>query len=177
MNRFENNDKITSFLNNTKLLYEAFGIISLLYGSLGLEYLTSENLNSDDIDILIPELYLNKRWNKFCSVLYEDGYVLVDEKEHTFKKEGICYSYARIEELKTFCDIPESEIQTKEENSVKFKILSLEQYLRVYTTSIKDGYRINVRKKKDNEKILFINARLSSKKGCNYETDKNKTRY
>ena len=39
-------------------------------------------------------------------------------------------------------------------------VLSLEQYLLVYTTSIKDGYRINIRKKKDEEKIKLIKKYL-----------------
>jgi hypothetical protein len=32
--------------------------------------------------------------------------------------------------------------------------------LKVYNKSIEDGYRINVRKKKDSEKIKFIEALL-----------------
>ncbi len=46
------------------------------------------------------------------------------------------------------------------ENGVAFKKLSLEQYLKVYTASSKDGYRVNVRQKKDNEKLAFIKDRL-----------------
>ena len=40
------------FFENAILLNERFGIVPLLYGSLGLEYITNKNLNSDDIDIL-----------------------------------------------------------------------------------------------------------------------------
>ncbi len=160
MNQIKHSHKINLFLNITRLLYNALGIIPLLYGSLGLEYLTGKNLSSEDIDILIPEMYLNKKWNDFCSVLYRQGYTLVDEKEHTFEKEGIYYSFAKIEELKSFCKISESDIIITEESSVKFMILSLEQYLTVYSTSIKDGYRVNVRKKKDEEKITFIKKLL-----------------
>lgn len=67
--------KIQCFFENAKLLNESFGIIPLMYGSLGLEYITNEDL--------------------------------------------------------------------------KF-----------YTSSSKDGYRMNVRKKKDGDKIAFIQKHL-----------------
>jgi len=38
--------------------------------------------------------------------------------------------------------------------------LSLEQYLAVYKQSSKDGYRVNVRQKKDADKIRFIESKL-----------------
>lgn len=154
--------KKTLFFENTKLLYDKFGIIPLIYGSLGLEYITDENLNSDDIDILIPEVFISDRWNEFKSVLENEGYILFDEHEHTFQKNGIHYSYASIEELKSFAAIDLSEIEQRHLNGFRFRILSLEQYLRVYTASSKDGYRINVRKKKDEDKILFIKKHLNT---------------
>ena len=57
-----------------------------MYGSLGLEYITGESLNVDDIDILIPGVFVNERWNEFKSVLLDEGYTLFDEHEHTFQK-------------------------------------------------------------------------------------------
>jgi len=149
------------FFENAKLLGDKFGIAPLMYGSLGLEYITDKNLNADDIDILIPDVFLNSRWNEFKTVLAENGYVLTDEQEHTFQKNDNYYSYASIEELESFAEIDLSDIEQKCEYNVQFKILSLEQYLKVYTASSKDGYRINVRKKKDDEKISFIKACLN----------------
>ena len=148
--------KETLFFENAKLLYDRFGIIPLMYGSLGLEYITNEPLNADDIDILIPEVFLTERWHEFNRFLTGEGYVLLDKKEHTFGKNGIFYSYASIEELKSFAEIQASEIEQRSNDGIQFKVLSLEQYLTVYRASAKDGYRINVRKKKDNEKIAFI---------------------
>ena len=53
-------------------------------------------------------------------------------------------------------------LETERQNvdGVTFKVLSLEQYLKVYCASVKDGYRVNVRKKKDGEKIDFIKKHL-----------------
>ena len=151
------------FFENAKLLSHKFNIIPLMYGSLGLEYVTGENLNADDIDILIPEEFLNNRWNEFKIALENDGYVLTDEREHTFQKGNVSYSYASIEEIETFADIKVCDINEKIDSGVKFKMLSIEQYLKVYTASMKDGYRIKVRQKKDNEKIEIISKYL--KKG------------
>ncbi len=152
--------KKSSFFENAKLLYDKFEIIPLIYGSLGLEYITNEDLNSDDIDILIPEIYINERWNEFKCVLEDEGYIVFDEREHTFQKNGIYYSYASIEELESFAGITLSEIEQQDIDGFRFKVLSLEQYLKVYTASSKDGYRINVRQKKDTDKILFIQKHL-----------------
>jgi hypothetical protein len=152
--------KKSLFFENAKLLSDMFGIIPLMYGALGLEYITNENLNSDDIDILIPDIFVNERWNEFKSVLTENGYVLIDEHEHSFLKDSVCYSYASFEELESFAKINLSDIECKSDLGVNFKVLSLEQYLKVYTSSSKDGYRINVRKKKDADKILFIQKHL-----------------
>jgi len=152
--------KKSAFFDNAKMLAGKLEIIPLMYGSLGLEYITGENLNADDIDILLPDVFLNERWNEFKSVLTDEGYVLFDEDEHTFHKNGIYYSYAPIEDLESFAGIALSEIEKQSDEGIQFKVLSLEQYLKVYNASMKDGYRINVRKKKDGDKIAFIEKRL-----------------
>ena len=148
------------FFENAKKLSEEFEIVPLLYGSVGLEYLTKENLGSDDIDVLVPEIFIKERWSEFKTFLENFGYVLFDENEHTFEKNGVYYSYAKIDDLCDFAGIEISDIETREKNGVCFKILSLEQYLKVYLASAKDGYRINTRKKKDFEKIEFIKEHI-----------------
>ncbi len=155
--------KKAMFFENAKLLYDNFDIIPLMYGSLGLEYITNENLNADDIDILIPEVFVIERWNEFKHFLTSKEYILLDEHEHTFEKNGILYSYASIEELKSFAEIEQPDIEQRCSNGIKFKVLSLKQYLKVCRASVKDGYRITVREKKDNDKIAFIEKQLKSK--------------
>ena len=151
------------FFENAKLLYDRFGVIPLMYGSFGLEYITDGDLNSDDLDILISEAFITERWKEFKSFLISEGYALTDEDEHTFQKNGISYSYASIEELKSFVGIDVADIEQRYGNGVRFYVLSLEQYLKVYRASVRDGYRINVRKKKDNDKIAFIEKYLNIK--------------
>lgn len=156
----DSDTKKYAFFENARLLSETMGIVPLMYGSLGLEYLTGKSLNADDIDILIPEVFITEKWNEFKNVLEKNGYVLIDESEHTFDKNGIHYSYAGIEELEFFADICISDISELRQENICFKLLSLEQYLKVYTASAKDGYRTEVRNKKDSDKIKFIQEQL-----------------
>ena len=153
-------NKFNLFLENARFLSDKFGIVPLLYGSLGLEYLTGDALCSDDIDILVPRVFITERWHEFKAGLEENGYVLVDEHEHTFERDGVAYSYADIEDIEPFAGIRMKDIEMREADGVRFLLLSLEQYLAVYQKSSKDGYRVNVRQKKDADKIRFIESKL-----------------
>ena len=153
-------NKFDLFLENTRLLSDKLGIVSLLYGSLGLEYLTGDDLGADDIDILVPRVFITERWHEFKALLEVQGYVLVDEHEHTFARDGVAYSYADIEDLEPFAGICMKDIEMREADGVRFLLLSLEQYLAVYKQSSNDGYRVNVRQKKDADKIRFIESKL-----------------
>ena len=153
-------NKFNLFLENARLLSNNLGMVSLLYGSLGLEYLTGDALDVDDIDILVPRVFITERWHEFKSFLEAQGYVLVDEHEHTFVRDGVAYSYADIEDLASFAGIRMKDIEMHEVDDVRFLLLSLEQYLAVYKRSSKDGYRVNVRQKKDADKIRFIESKL-----------------
>ena len=153
-------NKFNLFLENARILSENLGIFPLLYGSLGLEYLTGDALDADDIDILVPRVFITEQWHEFKAVLEEHGYVLVDEHEHTFVRDGVAYSYADIDDLESFAGIHAEDIEMHEVDGVRFMLLTLEQYLAVYQKSSKDGYRVNVRQKKDADKIRFIESKL-----------------
>ena len=153
-------NKFNLFLENARLLSDKLGIVPLLYGSLGLEYLTGDALDADDIDILVPRVFVTDRWHEFKALLEAQGYILVDENEHTFVLDGVAYSYADIEDLEAFAGISIEDIELHETDGVRFLLLSLEQYLAVYKQSSKDGYRVNVRQKKDADKIRFIGSKL-----------------
>lgn len=153
-------NKFNLFLENARLLSDKFGIVPLLYGSLGLEYLTGDDLGADDIDILVPRVFITERWHELKTLLETHGYVLTDEREHTFVRDGVAYSYADIEDLKSFAGISTEDIEEREVDGIRFLLLSLEMYLKVYKKSVQDGYRVNVRQKKDAEKIRFIESKL-----------------
>ena len=153
-------NKFNLFFENARILSDKLDIVPLLYGSLGLEYLTGDALGADDIDILIPRVFITERWHEFKVLLETHGYVLADEHEHTFARDGVAYSYADIEDLEPFAGINTETIEMHEVDGVRFMLLSLEQYLVVYQKSSKDGYRVNVRQKKDADKIRFIESKL-----------------
>ena len=153
-------NKFNLFIEKARLLSDKFNIVPLLYGSLGLEYLTGDALGADDIDILVPRVFITERWHEFKVLLEAQGYVLADENEHTFVRYGVAYSYADIEDLESFAGINIEDIEMYEADGVAFLLLSLEQYLAVYRQSSKDGYRVNVRQKKDADKIRFIASKL-----------------
>ena len=153
-------NKFNLFIENARFLSDNLGIVPLLYGSLGLEYLTGDILGADDIDILVPRVFITDRWQEFKAFLEEHEYVLKDEHEHTFVRDDVAYSYADIEDLEAFAGINTEDIEMHEADGVRFLLLSLEQYLAVYKQSSKDGYRVNVRQKKDADKIRFIESKL-----------------
>ena len=153
-------NKFNLFLENARLLSDKLDIVPLLYGSLGLEHLTGDDLGADDIDILVPRVFITERWHEFKALLEAQGYVLANEHEHTFVRDSVAYSYADIEDLEPFAGINAEDIETYEADGVRFMLLTLEQYLAVYKQSSKDGYRVNVRQKKDADKIRFIESKL-----------------
>ena len=153
-------NKFNLFLEKARLLSDKLGIVPLLYGSLGLEYLTGDVLGVDDIDILVPRVFITERWHEFKTLLEAQGYVLADKHEHTFVRDGVAYSYADIEDIEPFAGIRMKDIEMREADGVRFLLLSLEQYLAVYNQSSRDGYRVNVRQKKDADKIRFIESKL-----------------
>ena len=106
-------NKFNLFLENARFLSDKFGIVPLLYGSLGLEYLTGDDLGADDIDILVSRVFITDRWQEFKAVLEEHGYVLADEHEHTFVRDGVAYSYADIEDLESFAGIHAEDIEMR----------------------------------------------------------------
>ena len=155
--------KIDYFLQNAKMLNDKFNIVPLLYGSLGLEVLTNSSLNADDIDILIPRMFVKgDKWVELKLFLGSYGYDLIDEHEHTFQKDGVDYSYASVEGLKEFADIDIGDVEIHNTSGIKFMLLSLEQYLKVYQKSSQDGYRMNVKEKQDNQKIEFIKNNIKA---------------
>ena len=152
----DNKIKLDKFIENALLIKSELNFTCLLYGSLGLSTLIKQEIICDDIDILIPEQFLYNNWNSLYNLLYKNGYELIDLHEHTFVKDNIKYSYASIENLKVFANIDLDDIKS---NDV-YKILDLNQYLKVYQASLKDGYRQNNKNKNDLEKINIIISNL-----------------
>ena len=155
--------KKKEFLYIAGLLNEKLHIVPLLFGSLGLEQRLNTNLNADDIDVLIPEVFLNEKWNSVVTIMNDNGYVLYDLHEHAFEKSGLNVAFASIENLTPFAGINLTKIPVIEEVGVRYYLLDLQDYLKVYIASSNDGYRKNIKNKKDEQKIELINRALGKK--------------
>lgn len=166
-----NQDKYKIFLEITKKLNK-INIIPLLMGSVGLELLTNKSFNSNDLDIHVPgdkrgrevDPKLNIfNWGKISIVMNELGYSLIDLHEHEFEKGCLSVSFGIIDTLPEFAGIELDELELKEDNNIKYYLLTLEQYLKVYEASSKDSYRNDNNNMKDFEKIKFLHEELNSK--------------
>ena len=148
------------FLEIARKLNEKLEITPLLFGSLGLEQRLGANLNADDIDILIPEEYLDEKWDMLIEIMEELGYSLYDVHEHAFENDGVSAAFAAIENLVPFANVDITRIPIVDEDGVRYYLLTLEDYLKVYTASSKDGYRRDTKNKNDTEKIELIKRAL-----------------
>lgn len=149
------------FLHIAKNLNENLNVVPLLFGSLGLEQRLHIDLNADDIDVLIPEKFLNDGWDSIVTVMSENGYTLYDVREHDFEKNGLSIAFASIESLVPFAGVDVQKIPVIEESGTRYMLLDLQDYLKVYTASVKDGYRKNIKNKNDQQKIDLINQVLN----------------
>lgn len=148
------------FLRIAKNLNTLLKIIPLLYGSLGLEIVIGLDCSPEDIDILIPERFIHWNWEEFQVIIESLGYELTDYAEHAFSNEEFKIAFAAIENLAPFAGINPEEVRIVEDENVKYKLLDLEDYLKVYLQSSRDSYRRDKNNNKDIEKINRIKKLL-----------------
>jgi hypothetical protein len=150
-------DKLyTEFIDIAKKL-NSINIIPVLYGSLGLSKLIKKDLNPQDIDILIPERFLTKDWDQLKTCIEDMRYNLFDAHEHEFHKNDIKIAFASEESLILFADVDYMELQVVYDIGT-YKILRREEYMKVYTKSLTDGYRKTKNNGKDQVKIEILKS-------------------
>ncbi|HBB49452.1 TPA: hypothetical protein DEQ22_00380 [Candidatus Nomurabacteria bacterium] len=148
-----------NFLSKILEAIKKLGIKPIIYGSFGVVNYLGNFKKFEDIDILIDDEFVNKRWEEFKKLLEGSNFNLVDENEHEFeldnKKVGFASKNILIRD-KIINDYSEL-IQYKNTNALTLKP---EDFLVAYKFSIKDGYRINTREKKDKDIINMLEAYL-----------------
>jgi len=149
-------DKYKEFLRIAKHLNSKLNIIPVLYGSLGLAKIIQKDLGSKDIDILVPQKYITTDWDKLIKTLSEINYQLIDDREHEFIRSNYKIGVAFEEDLFSFAGIDHNKLRIVSDNSVNFKVLNINQYLKIYNRSKNDSYRSQKNNKKDLEKIKLI---------------------
>ena len=145
-----------NFLKITKHLNTSLGIVPVLYGSLGLSRILNQDLESRDIDVLVPKKYVTSEWQKLIDILSELGYKMVNEHEHEFIRDDIKIGIAHEEDLEPFAQVDYKNLETVADDGARYKVLSLEDYKKVYSKSKLDSYRANKKNKQDSEKLELI---------------------
>jgi hypothetical protein len=153
-------DKIEEFLRIAMVLNQELDCVPVLYGSLGLWHIAKHEFIIDDIDILVPDKFMKGDWNKLQELIEKQDYKLMDAREHEFEKEGQKMAFAGFTALVDDLAISIDTLATVNESGAKYLELALKDYLAAYEFSQKDGYRKNVRQKRDLDKIDFIKSFL-----------------
>lgn len=149
------------FLTVAAQLNRQLGIVPVLYGSLGLSRVINAAQPAGDIDILIPAVFLDDRWQELTTVMESLKFVLVDVREHEWTRNGASVAFADEESLVSFAGIDPSTFSISTLYGTQFKELTPTDYLAVYRTSQHDGYRQEKRGKRDAEKVTQIEQFLN----------------
>lgn len=141
------------------------GIVPVLMGSLGLEFVSEKNWNPKDIDIHVEgdprgwEANDDERiynWANIHQVMNELGYELIDLHEHEFKKDGLSIEFGTINSLPEFAGVDLANLTLVVHYKANFYVPKLEDYLKIYIASSKDSYRNSNNNDKDFEKIEWL---------------------
>lgn len=160
------NEKFSVFLDLTRKINKKFSVIPLLYGSLGLQMLIEDNLAPDDIDICVPQhlYHFNERWHDLLKFMQNEGYELIDLHEHFFQKGEISVNFGVIDgnipntipSIEAFVDINPIEIPIVQSDGAIYRLMTLQQYYKVYSKSLEDSYRVDKSNRKDQNKIDIL---------------------
>lgn len=149
-------DLYKEFLNISKPLNRQLAIVPVLYGSLGLEKVTQMDFSPQDIDILVPLIFLEEKWEMLKDTMEQLDYTLIDLHEHKFVKNENEIGFAFIEDLIEFADVNYKSLQLFEDSGVKYYLLTISDYLKVYNKSLQDGYRRTKNNSKDLTKLAIL---------------------
>lgn len=122
-------------------------IDAILYGSLGVSVYLGNFRDFDDIDLLVDETYVKGEWSKLVNIMFQIDFKLVDEHEHQFvNKEGIKVAFASKNVLveDNICN-PIKDCVTIQKDNITINTISPESFIKAYTFSSTDGYRIEKR--------------------------------
>jgi len=158
-----NKKKFEVFLEVTEELNDFFNIIPILYGSLGLYKIIGEDDESQDIDILVPDEFVNGRWNKLISLMEKIGFKLKNEHEHEFIRNSEIVAFGTQKDLVKRIQLNPNKLTVSSVDNIKFKELSAEDYLSVYKLMLRDDYRQEKLGENDKKKIELIKKYIKNK--------------
>ncbi|KKT39856.1 hypothetical protein A3K29_00740 [Candidatus Collierbacteria bacterium RIFOXYB2_FULL_46_14] len=124
---------------------------SILYGSLGVSVYLGKFRDFDDIDLLVDDEFTGEKWSFLKELMSSNGFEISDEKEHEFvNPEGIKVAFAEKSVLieDNICD-PKSDVVKIIVDGIDVNTLKPECFIKAYTFSSTDGYRIEKRGNSD----------------------------
>jgi len=151
-----NKEKFETFLKIAKNLNSFLNVIPIVYGSLGLYRIIGEHGKCKDIDILIPNEFVNEKWNELIDVMEKMGFKLGDEYKHEFVCGSGTIAFLEQNDLIRRINLYPDSLMMHSINNVKFKELSAENYLSAYKFMVQDEHREKEKKKSDQEKADLI---------------------
>jgi hypothetical protein len=154
-----------NFIWITKLL-NTKGITPVLYGSLGLYQIIEPLGKVDDIDFLIPDIWLTDKWPEFRSFLESHGFKMDNDHEHEFSHPDVdvWVAFGSLEEAKKHSGLDADKLGKAESFGTHYLTLSADQYLAAYEASLTDNYRQDRKGDADILKIQAIKDYLQSSK-------------
>lgn len=140
------------FLVKILEILKVLNIKPVIYGSFGVATYLGDFKDFEDIDILIEDEFINEKWGEFRKLFELNGFNLINEKEHEFEFEGKKVGFASRDILIRDQIIFDYSELVQYKNLDAFT-LTPQGFLKAYKFSVKDGYRINTRGKKDGDII------------------------
>ncbi|OIO06345.1 hypothetical protein AUJ26_00865 [Candidatus Falkowbacteria bacterium CG1_02_37_21] len=133
-----------------KILQE-LNIEPVVYGSLGVACYLGNFKQFGDIDLLVEDDFIDN-WEKFKVFLLSHSFILIDEKEHEFLFDNFKVGFAK-KSILVKDKIINDYLDLVNYKGIAAYTLRPEHFLAAYRFSLKDGYRITNRGKKDQEII------------------------
>ncbi len=161
-----NSKKIKVFLTIAEKLNSTLNSKPIIYGSLGLSLVIDTEIKTDDIDLLIEASIFSSDLQTIHQIMMSMGYKCTDVEENAFSNGTFKIGIAHDGDLMAFCGVNPGKLETIKSTTVirnvtqtvTYRALGLEDYLRVYQASSRDGYRKEKRMKNDSAKIALIKA-------------------
>lgn len=131
--------KFQAFLEISKVL-NTNGVIPVLYGSVGLYRIIGQQDEIDDIDIVVPPVFVKEKFPELVKIMNTLGYEADSKYSHEFVREGERIGFEP-DDLYEFAGIDTDSIKVSEEDGVQFKELSPNDYLKFYKKTLAERER------------------------------------
>jgi len=142
-------NKEKEFFTIAKEMNDKFAIIPLLFGSVALNMLVEDDVYMGDLDISIPHyMRPDRKWlcPDIIKLMENMGYEFVDMWEGEFHKDDIWIHTAGNNIFKEYANVDVTECPIMQKDGAIFKIMSLEQQVKIYTATAEYKHNEGVRK-------------------------------